>query len=70
MKNVLSLAAFATLALGFALFLTIVKPDRMLAAPAATKANSCHIGRSGLPGHGLNILAVISAVDPGRFARS
>ena len=70
MKDVLSLAPFAAVALGFALFVTTLKPDSILAAPASTKASSCHIGRSGLPGRGLNVLAAMSAADFGRFARS
>jgi len=70
MKNVLSLITVATVALGFALFVTTLKPDSILAAPAPTKASFCHIGRSGLPGRGLNVLAAMSAADLGRFARS
>jgi hypothetical protein len=70
MKNVLSLTTVATVALGFALLVTTLKPDGIIAAPAPTKASSCHIGRSGLPGRGLNVLAAMSAADLGQFARS
>jgi hypothetical protein len=70
MKDVFSIATFAAGALGLALFVTILKPDSIPAAPAPTKASSCHIGRSGLPGRGLNVLAAMSAADLGRFARS
>jgi hypothetical protein len=68
MKDVFSIATFAAGALALALFATTLKPDSIPAAP--TKASSCHIGRSGLPGRGLNVLAAMSAADLGRFARS
>jgi hypothetical protein len=70
MKDVSSIATFAAGALGLALFVTTLKPDSIPAAPAPTKASSCHIGRSGLPGRGLNVLAAMSAADLGRIARS
>jgi hypothetical protein len=73
MRDVFSIATFAAGALGLALFVTTLKPDKpdsTPAAPAPTKASSCHIGRTGLPGRGLNVLAAMSAADLGRFARS
>jgi hypothetical protein len=65
MKDVFSIATFAAAALGLALFVTILKPDSIPATPAPTKASSCHIGRSGLPGRGLNVVAAKSAADSG-----
>jgi hypothetical protein len=65
MKDVLTLATFATGALGFALFVATLKPESIVAVSA--KADDRRIGRLGSPGR--NVVATISAADFGRFAR-
>jgi hypothetical protein len=68
MKDVLTLATFATGALGFALFVTTLKPHSIVAVVAPAKADYRQIGRLGAPGRSVNVLAAIPA-DFGRFTR-
>ncbi|MCC8974632.1 hypothetical protein [Bradyrhizobium brasilense] len=58
MKDVLSLAVFAGKVLCFLVFIIGLNPNCIGAVQSSTKPAYCKIARTGLPGFGLNLLAM------------